>query len=52
MTDLLRAETAETAAERNHLNAIYDYRLAGATLELATGELAQTSSLITAQKTP
>jgi outer membrane protein len=52
MTDLLRAETAETTAERNHLNSIYDYRLAGATLELATGKLAQTSSLINAQKAP
>jgi outer membrane protein len=52
MTDLLRAETAETTAERNHLNAVYDYRLAGATLELSTGRLAQNSNLIAAQTTP
>ena len=52
MTDLLRAETAETTAERDHLNAVYDYRLAGASLELATGRLAENSSLITAQAKP
>lgn len=52
MTDLLRAETAETSAERDHLNAVYDYRLAGASLELASGRLAQNSSLITAQAKP
>lgn len=49
MTDLLRAETAETSAERDHLNSVYDYRLAGATLELATGRLAENSNVIAAQ---
>ncbi len=52
MTDLLRAETAQTSAERDHLNAEYDYRLAAATLELATGKLAENSALIVAQATP
>lgn len=40
VTDVLRAETARTSAQRSFLNAVYDYRVAFATLELATGELA------------
>jgi outer membrane protein TolC len=43
ITDLLRVETAKTAAEKNALNAIFDYRLSYAALELATGELSETS---------
>ncbi len=52
MTDLLRAETAQTSAERDHVNAEYDYRLAAATLELATGKLAENSTLIASQVIP
>jgi outer membrane protein len=37
--DVLRAETMRTSAQNNHLNAVYDYRLAFAALELATGKL-------------
>jgi outer membrane protein TolC len=43
ITDLLRAETARTAAEKNALNAVFDYRLSYAALELATGELSANS---------
>jgi outer membrane protein TolC len=43
ITDLLRAETAKTAAEKNALNAVFDYRLSYAALELATGELSANS---------
>jgi outer membrane protein TolC len=43
ITDVLRAETAQTAAEKNALNAVFDYRLSYAALELATGELSANS---------
>ncbi len=46
ITDLLRAETAHTAAKRNYLNAMFDYRLGFAALELATGELAGNSAAV------
>jgi outer membrane protein TolC len=46
ITDLLRVETAKTAAEKNALNAIFDYRLSYAALELATGELSATSAAV------
>ncbi|MEJ2007666.1 MAG: TolC family protein [Acidobacteriota bacterium] len=45
--DVLRAETMQTSAENNHLNAVYDYRLAFAALELATGELGPNSPAVT-----
>lgn len=45
--DVLRAETMQTSAENNHLNAVYDYRLAFAALELATGELSPNSPAVT-----
>ncbi|MCL5670865.1 MAG: TolC family protein [Acidobacteria bacterium] len=45
--DVLRAETMQTTAENNHLNAVYDYRLAFAALELATGELGPNSPAVT-----
>lgn len=47
VTDLLRAETARTAAEKNALNVVFDYRLSYAALELATGELAADSPAVT-----
>jgi outer membrane protein TolC len=43
---LLRVETAKTAAEKTALNANFDYRLSYAALELATGELTQTSAAV------
>jgi outer membrane protein TolC len=46
ITDLLRVETALTAAEKNYLNALFDYRLGCAALELATGELAEDSPAV------
>ena len=46
ITDLLRAETQHTAAQRNFLNALFDYRLSFAALELATGELAADSAAV------
>ena len=46
MTDLLSVETAKTAAEKNALNAIFDYRLSYAALELATGELSENSEAV------
>ena len=39
ITDLLSAETAHARAQRDYLSAVYDNRIAYATLELATGEL-------------
>ncbi len=45
--DVLRAETMRTSAQNNHLNALYDYRLASAALELATGELSPNSPAVT-----
>jgi outer membrane protein TolC len=47
ITDLLRAETARTTAKKNFLNAVFDYRLGYAALELATGELAADSQAVT-----
>lgn len=46
ITDLLRTETARTAAQKNFLNALYDYRLSFAALELATGELDAASAAV------
>jgi outer membrane protein TolC len=46
ITDLLRVETAKTVAEKNALNAHFDYRLSYAALELATGELSATSAAV------
>ncbi len=46
ITDLLRAETARTSAQKNLLNALFDYRLSYAALELATGELAADSPAV------
>jgi len=45
--DVLRAETMRTSAQNNHLNAVYDYRLAFAALELATGDLGPNSPAVT-----
>jgi outer membrane protein len=45
--DVLRAETMRTSAQNNHLNAVYDYRLAFAALELSTGELGPSSPAVT-----
>lgn len=47
ITDLLRAETAHTAAQKNYLNAVFDDRLSFAALELATGELSANSQAVT-----
>ncbi|MBI1941661.1 MAG: TolC family protein [Acidobacteria bacterium] len=47
ITDLLRAETAHTSARKNFLNAIFDYRVSFAALELATGELGPASQAVT-----
>ena len=49
ITDLLRVETARTAAQKNYLNALFDYRLGCAALELATGELAEDSPAVREQ---
>ena len=46
ITDLLRAETARTAARKNYLNSLFDYRLSCVALELATGELAEDSPAV------
>jgi len=46
ITDLLGAETAHARAQRSFLSAVYDYRIAYATLELATGELAPESAAV------
>jgi outer membrane protein len=46
MTSVLQAETAHTNAEKNYLNAVYDYRLSYAALELATGELSPDSPAV------
>ncbi len=45
--DVLRAETMRTSAQNNHLNAVYDFRLAFAALELATGKLGPASPAVT-----
>jgi outer membrane protein TolC len=47
ITDLLQVETAHTSAQKNYLNALFDYRLSYAALELATGELAPDSASVT-----
>jgi outer membrane protein TolC len=47
ITDLLQVETAHTSAQKNYLNALFDYRLSYAALELATGELAPDSPAVT-----
>jgi outer membrane protein TolC len=47
ITDLLQVETANTSAQKNYLNALFDYRLSYAALELATGELAPESASVT-----
>jgi outer membrane protein TolC len=46
MTDILNTETAHARAQRDFLNAVFDYRNAYATLELATGELAPNSPAV------
>jgi outer membrane protein TolC len=47
ITDLLQVETADSSAQKNYLNALFDYRLSFAALELATGELASDSESVT-----
>ena len=47
ITDLLQIETTHTRAQKNYLNALFDYRLSYAALELATGELAPDSASVT-----
>jgi outer membrane protein len=46
MTSVLQAETARTNAENSYLNAVYDYRVSYAALELATGELSPDSPAV------
>ncbi len=46
ITDLLRVETANTAAQKNYLDAVFDHRLSYAALELATGELSANSTAV------
>jgi len=46
ITDLLRAETMRTSAEKSFLNAVFDYRISFAALELATGELSAESQAV------
>jgi outer membrane protein TolC len=46
ITDVLAAETAHSRAQQGFLNAFFDYRIAFATLELATGELAPDSQAV------
>ena len=47
ITDLLQVEATHTAAQKNYLNALFDYRLSFAALELATGELQPDSPAVT-----
>jgi len=49
ITDLLQVETAHISAQKNYLNALSDYRLSYAALELATGELAADSPAVQGQ---
>jgi outer membrane protein TolC len=49
ITDLLQVETARTSAQKKYLNALFDYRLSYAALELATGELAPDSPAVKEQ---
>jgi outer membrane protein len=46
ITDVLNAETAHARAQRDFLSAVYDDRIAYATLELATGELGPGSQAV------
>lgn len=46
ITDVLATETAHARAQRDYLNAVFDYRMAYAALELATGELAPDSQAV------
>lgn len=46
ITDVLGTETARARARRDYLNAVFDYRMAYAALELATGELAPESPAV------
>jgi outer membrane protein TolC len=46
ITDLLQAETMRTAAQQRFLNAVFDYRIAFAALELATGEISSDSQVL------
>jgi len=46
VTDLLRVETALTAAKGNHLRALFDQRVGAANLELQVGRLSPESSVI------
>ncbi|HEV2349078.1 MAG TPA: TolC family protein [Terriglobia bacterium] len=46
ITDVLGTETAHARAQGDFLNALYDYRMAYAALELATGELAPQSPAV------
>ena len=46
VTDLLRAETALTAAKGNHLRAVFDQRINAAHLELRVGRLSPESRVI------
>jgi outer membrane protein TolC len=47
IADLLQVETAHESAQKNYLNALFDFRLSYAALELATGELAPDSPAVT-----
>jgi outer membrane protein len=47
ITDLLRAESDRARAHQDYLNSIFDYRMSDAALELATGELAADSPVVT-----
>jgi outer membrane protein len=47
ITDLLRAESDRARTHQDYLNAIFDYRMSDAALELATGELAADSPAVT-----
>lgn len=46
ISDMLGAETAHTRAQRDYLNAVFDYRIASAALEFATGDLAADSPAV------
>lgn len=46
ITDLLSGEAAHARAQRDYLGAVYDERIAYATLELATGELGPNSPAV------
>jgi outer membrane protein len=46
MTSVLQAESARSNAQENYLNAVYDYRLSDAALELATGQLSPDSPAV------